>query len=121
MQYYSIILSALFLAVPAHPITSDNLKTILYSGVAINSASSFLSNISYTMKNMELVDVDITTNFKEAMWNTATIAACSVALYDQHKSRLVELLCDTDKSNNKSDEDKKLKAADFHPGSKRTK
>ncbi len=45
MKCYSIILGALFLAVPTHPTNSDNLKTALYVVVAIRHTFSFAKEI----------------------------------------------------------------------------
>ncbi len=104
MKFYPIILGTLFLSVPVHPINSDHAKTALFSVVEVDSICSFASNMNYAIKNIGMESMNPTASFKRAIWNAATIAVCSIALYDLHKPSLIALL-GQNKSNNKSDED----------------
>ncbi len=154
MKCYSIILSILFLAVPARAINSDYLKTTLYSALILNSIGSFSEGIKNIQKVlatgafcenakqfMAMIDIKKLKNIKEFVAtsdikrlrgtmiiphikilaiNTGTFVACSAALYDLHKPNLIALP-GQNKSDNKSDKDKKPQLADFYPGSKTKK
>ncbi len=106
MKCYSIVLSALFLAVPAHSINKNNLnRPVLYNTVTAAATISFLLWVGPTIEviNKSGVLVAIgSTHIPRLVLDLATITACQVARHDH----------------NKSDKDRRLEAARFSPGSK---
>ncbi len=106
MKCYSIVLSALFLAVPAHSINKDNLnKPVLYNIVTAGAALSFCFWVGPTIGVIKESGVLVaigSTHIPRLVVDVATITACQVARHDH----------------NKSDKDKKLEAARFFPKNK---
>ena len=116
MKFYPIILGALFLSVPAHPINNDHLRC----GSAIFFFGSGIIEILAIID-----DNQDTSNFKKFLRcgqmflvHTSAIGGCFTALmppavsHDKHKSN-------NKLSDKKSDEDKKSEAARFSPVSKK--
>ncbi len=119
MKCYSIILGALFLAVPVHPISRNYVATSLYS-VGIISSISYLTRplgfLKQDLINFKANPIIFEKLKKDGLLNPlrdfVTALACSVGLYDLHKPSLVKLW-NKHKLNKKFDEDRNQKQLTF--------
>ena len=105
MKYYSIVLSALFLAVPTHPINIHSLVTTSAGCItAVRAFHLVVGELKFIKKSRYESSFDSKESIYLISHETMVVAVCVKLLYDKHKPYLATLL---DKSNNKSDKYRK--------------